>query len=137
MKINIDASCRQGENFIGVGCVARDDRGRFIRARSNVIHRRLQPREAEALSLKEALSWTKTWRDSKCIFETDAKLLVEAVKGTRGRSYYDTIVEDCRDVIKHFEVLLIFAHGSANHVAHILAWETYSKWVSKAPDFML
>ena len=120
IKINVDAACNPGETIAGVGCVARDDSGRFIRARSNIVHGRLQPREAEALGLKEALSWVKEWRASKCVFESDAKLLVDAVQGRRGLSYFDTIAEDCNELLKHFaEVLLVFIHRSANQVAHL------------------
>lgn len=102
--------------------MARDERGKFVRARSNVICGWRQPREAKALSLKEALSWMKQWRRSKVVFESDAKFLVDAVNGERGHSYFDTNAEDCSELIKHFdEVLLVFVHRSANHVAHLLA----------------
>lgn len=63
----------------------RDDHGNFLRAKCSTVDGRRQPREAEALSLKEALSWVKTWRTSKCIFETDAKLLMDTIHGVRGR----------------------------------------------------
>lgn len=63
------------------------------------------------MSLKEALSWIKAWRTSKCIFETDAKLLVDAINGMRGKSFFDTIVIDCTELLKHFEeVLVVFVH---------------------------
>lgn len=52
-------------------------------------------RDEEALRLKEALSWMKEWRTSKCVFKSDTKLLVDAVHGYKGRSMFDTIVEDC------------------------------------------
>lgn len=41
----------------------------------------MQAKEAEALSLKEALLWARRWTSSKCIFETDAKVLVDAIHG--------------------------------------------------------
>lgn len=84
IKINVDAACKQGENLVRVGCIARDDRGHFIRARNNVLRGSFQAREAEALSLKEALSWAKQWRINKIVFESNAKILVEAVNGSRG-----------------------------------------------------
>lgn len=65
--------------FTGLGCVVRDDKCQFIRARSKRLLKRYQSRIAEALSLKEALSWTMQWRSSKCVFETDAKILVDAI----------------------------------------------------------
>lgn len=43
----------------GVGCIIRDDLGRFIRASSKVVQGHLQPREVEAMGVREALSWSK------------------------------------------------------------------------------
>ena len=143
IKINTDAACHVGSDRIGIGCVIRDERGRFLRAMSNVVHGNVQPREAEAIGLKEALTWTKHRRQKKCIFECDTKLLVDAVNGEGGNTYFHSIVDDCIDLIKHFdEVLVVFAHRSANSVAHELARAAYSKsglteWFSTAPDFII
>ncbi|XP_074373281.1 uncharacterized protein LOC141713413 [Apium graveolens] len=105
----------------------RDSRNQFMGARSNLVRGRTIAREAEALSLKEALSWTKERAVTKCIFESDAKLLVDAIHGFKGRSMFDTIVENCSEILKHFEeVLVVFAHRSANTVAHLLAQVAYS-----------
>lgn len=143
VKVNIDASCRRGEQFVGTGCVVRDHTGNFVRARANLVRGRMYAREAEALSLKEALSWMMTWRTSKCIFEMDAKLVVEAIQKSQGQSIFDTIIDDCRELFKHFEeVLVVYVHRSANNVAHLLAQTAYSKsgpqeWCSIAPDFIM
>ena len=40
------------------------------------------------------------------MFESDAKLLVDAVQGRRGLSYFDTIAEDCNELLKHFDEVL-------------------------------
>lgn len=56
ITINVDAACRPEEGIVGMGCVARDATYPFIRSRSNVMNRELQPRETEALSLEVALS---------------------------------------------------------------------------------
>ncbi|XP_074374021.1 uncharacterized protein LOC141714399 [Apium graveolens] len=143
VKINIDAACHDQVGYIGAGCIVRDDRGRFIRARSIKIRGGWQPREAEALSLKEALSWVREWRSSRCVFELDAKIVVEAVYTNGGNSNFHTIIEDCRDILKHFqEVLVVFDHQSANTVAHLLAQAACSmtdqmEWLDTAPDFIL
>lgn len=60
----------------------------------------------------------------------------------KGRTYFHAIVDDCIDTLKHFdEVLVCFAHRSANNVAHSLARAMYSmpglmKWLCIAPDFI-
>ena len=59
VKINVDAAFVQGTDQVWVGCVIRDKEGNFLLARSTVVRARFQPREAEVMSLKEALTWTK------------------------------------------------------------------------------
>ncbi|XP_074378240.1 uncharacterized protein LOC141719767 [Apium graveolens] len=146
VKINTDAPCDINGGWTGLGCVARDDNGHFIRARSKRLQTGHQPRIAEAISLKEALSWTKQWRSRKCIFETDAKSLVDAITGSKdnqGRSTFDTIVDDCKELLKHFEeVSLVFVPRSANSVAHLLARGAHfvsglQEWNTTAPDFII
>ncbi|XP_074374530.1 uncharacterized protein LOC141714933 [Apium graveolens] len=100
----------------------------------------VEPKMAEALSLKEALAWIKDWRSAKVIFESDSKLPVDALTGNRGKSYFDTIVNDCVDLLKHFnDVLVVFTYRSANSVAHTLAKAAHSisgpqEWLNTAPE---
>lgn len=85
----------------------------------------------------------KGWRTHKYVFESDAKLLVDAFHGNRGSSFFDRIVEYCVELFKHFEeVLFVFFHRSANNiVAHLLAQAEYSmsgpqEWCYTAPNFI-
>lgn len=110
-KINVDASYQSGATHIGAGCIIRDDQGRFIRARATRIHGGVSTREAEALSFKEALTWTKNWRKCRCIFELDAKMVVDVVNGASKNSIFHGIIDECKEILKHFEgVLMGFAH---------------------------
>ncbi|XP_074342828.1 uncharacterized protein LOC141680525 [Apium graveolens] len=101
---------------------------------------RLAAREAEALSLREALSRLKGLNYDYCIFESDSKLLVEACKGGDGVSYFHTIVSDCIDLFKHFNhVIVQDMRRSANAVAHLLATHSMSglmEWVDNPTDFI-
>lgn len=45
IKVNIDAACRGQSEFIGMGCVVRDDRRGFVRARSAKARGGMPPRE--------------------------------------------------------------------------------------------
>lgn len=53
-----------------------------------------RPKEADALSLKEALMWTKQLQLDYCIFETDSQTLALACYVKDGSSYFNTIVSD-------------------------------------------
>lgn len=143
IKINIDAACPPGSNYVAVACVVRDGCGSFLRARSNIITGVRTPREAEAMSMREALSWFKNWRTTQCVFESDSKLLIDAILAPGGRSLFDTIVDDCNELSKHYdEVLFEFVPRSANNVAHELARVACSsaglrEWYDIAPEFIL
>lgn len=87
----------------------------------------LHPREVEALSLKEALSWVTELGFGNCVFEMNVKPLADACKSVQGELYFYTLVSDCVDYCKHFEnVLVVFVRRSANVVAHKLARAAYS-----------
>lgn len=73
VKINVDDAVFSDINCIGVGSVIRDECGTFVRARCRRIEGLLNPREAEAVGLKETLSWVKNLNFKKCVFKTDAK----------------------------------------------------------------
>lgn len=56
LKINVDAAVFMIWG-IGIAAVIRDDRGGFVAARAMKLPGSWKPREAEAIALKEALSW--------------------------------------------------------------------------------
>lgn len=127
VKINVDAATFMETKSVGIGSIIRDEQGAFVRVRNQKIDCQLHPREAEAVGLKEALSWTENLGFKNCIFETDAKLVVDAIKENTGCAYFHTIIEDCVDLLKHFDnVLVQFVHRSANVVARTLARATHS-----------
>ncbi|KAL8157102.1 hypothetical protein AgCh_001987 [Apium graveolens] len=96
----------------GTGMVIRNEYGQFLRARNHKLQALYSPREGEAIGLKEALSWVKNFGYRRCVFETDAKELAEALN---------------------------YVPRSANVVAHELARATYAmsdinEWVDTPPD---
>ncbi|KAL8089642.1 hypothetical protein AgCh_039213 [Apium graveolens] len=142
VKINVDASIFGDAETIGVGGVVRDEKGKFLRAMCNQLSGSRTPREAEALSLKEVLTWEKNSGYVRCIIDTDSKLLVDAYNGTTGRFYFHSIVNDYVELVKHFEnVLVPFVHRSANEVAHLLARVSHSmsglrEWEEVVPNYL-
>lgn len=99
-------------------------------------------REAEAISLREAMSWVKELGLKCCVFETDSKVLVLACNGQGGETYFHTITFDCIQLLKHFDQVLVeFVYRSANCVAHELAKAAHSmsglgEWLVTPPDFI-
>lgn len=136
--MNTDAAIFQ-DGTIGVGCVMRDSKGMFLGAKCCRLNGSWSPREAEALSMNEALSWVTLRGGQYCIFETDSQVLVAACKGGQGETIFGTIVGDCIELMKHIKPVLVkFVYRSANCVAHALARATYSmsearEWVNAPP----
>lgn len=90
LKVNIDAAVFLN-GLIGVGAVIRDDQGCFVGARCLRVTGAWKPREAEAIGLKEALSWVIVRGYTKCVFETDSYTLAAACNGSPGRALFGTI----------------------------------------------
>lgn len=106
VKVNVDAAVFQ-DGSIGVGSVVRDMYGQFLSARCRRVNVAWQAREAEAIGLKEALSWVKTMNITHCIFETDSKTLAAACNGKPGEAYFGIIIQDCIRLMKHIDHVLV------------------------------
>lgn len=139
--MNIDAAVFQNRS-IGVGSVLRDSNGQFLYARCRCLDGARQPREAEAIGLKEAMLWVKELGITHCLVETDLKVLVDACNGKPGEAYFGNIVLNCLELIKRIDhVLVKFIYSSANNVAHVLAKAMYSmsglgEWFATLTDFI-
>ncbi|XP_074325881.1 uncharacterized protein LOC141663935 [Apium graveolens] len=126
VKVNVNAAIFQ-DGSIGIRCVIRDSQGQFLYARNRRIVGAWQPREAEAISLREAMTWVKELNFTYCVFETDCKALAEACNGKPGEAYFGTIVLEYVYLLKHINHMLVeFIYRSANNVAHELVKATYS-----------
>ncbi|KAL8158304.1 hypothetical protein AgCh_002850 [Apium graveolens] len=143
VKVNTDAAVFEDMRCVGLGCVARGDTGEFLMARASRHRGLLTPRDAEALGLKEAICWAVEKGFKQCIFETDAKLVVDAIHGSHGRDPFHMIVKDCISLFKHFDdVLVAHVSRSANDLAHLLAKANRSmsdlvqEWVINPPHFI-
>lgn len=120
IKVNVDATCAHN-GHIGVGCVVRNSHGQFIGVRCRQVIGNWSPKETEAISLREALLWTKMLQVDFCEFETDSHVLDSACYEEDGSSYFNTIVGDCKLELNHFNhVLDKFVFRYVNFVAHLL-----------------
>ncbi|KAJ8768806.1 hypothetical protein K2173_023710 [Erythroxylum novogranatense] len=63
IKINTDVATDVGDSGTGIAMVFRDDRGSFLVAKNSIITGTFSPKTAEAIVVKEVLSWLmdKSW----------------------------------------------------------------------------
>lgn len=106
-------------NRLGFGWVLRNDRGTFITCISRVGN--YTPKEAEAMSIREALAWLKLHGFERVNVETDALLVVQNLSKAVDTSSFNLLLLDIKNRISQFNCLTIFfAKWSANWVAHLL-----------------
>lgn len=142
IKVNTDAAVFN-DGSIGVGGVMRNSQGAWMGGRCCKVRGSWTPREAEAIGLKEVLSWVIKKTNTCCIIETDSQVLVNACKGDSGEALFGTIVGDCIQLLKHINPVLVkFVYRSANRVAHAMEKASYSmsdveEWGVTPPEFIM
>lgn len=57
IKVNVDATIFRDPTAYGVGLIARDSKGELVHAHLSYYLGEISPETAEALAIKEALSW--------------------------------------------------------------------------------
>lgn len=140
-KLNVDAALDSNQCVMGFGWVVRDEKGEFVAAKCQPEYGHFQPKEAEAMAIREALSWMKT-HNMRVHIETDSLLVVQGLNSMEKVSYFDLLLLDIKDACSHFvDVSISFVKRSANRIAHLLAWESLSlsdssEWFSSPPPFI-
>lgn len=82
---------------IGFGFVCRGSDGVFLDAVNGNLEAGDDPFLAEALSMREALSWLKERNYSNVCFESDSLLLIAAIRSTSlDSSHAGSIIIDCK-----------------------------------------
>ncbi|KAM6596039.1 hypothetical protein CsatA_006563 [Cannabis sativa] len=123
IKVNVDASIFEGSRNFGIGFVARDDKGLFMEGGSLLKQGFIQPVVAEALGVKEVLSWIKEKGWTGVHVETDCLNVTQALRSAINmRSLFGNIIKDYKALLSDLSnVSVYFVKRSANRVAHSFA----------------
>jgi ribonuclease HI len=128
LKCNVDASFYYLAGATGWGWILRDSRGHFQLAGTNILHSPLNVLEGEAMALKEAMEAVMYRGLSHVIFESDSKLVVDAISSRQaGISEFSMLISNIQSMLRmnnYFEVK--FVKRQANKVAHSLARAAFS-----------
>ncbi|XP_019169469.1 PREDICTED: uncharacterized protein LOC109165240 [Ipomoea nil] len=86
------------------------------------------PHLAEALAVKEALSWSREKGLTRIQVFTDCQVVCGFINGAfQDLSYAGCVIRDCRDLRRHFEVVSFsYISRSVNKLAHALARDARS-----------
>ncbi|XP_031127549.1 uncharacterized protein LOC116029641 [Ipomoea triloba] len=82
LKLNVDAAIDKPHSKMGFGCVLRNDQGHFVAARGSQWSGAYNSREAEAVAIRESLSWVKSHDFDNIIIETDSLQVVQGLNST-------------------------------------------------------
>uniref|UniRef100_A0A803NRL8 RNase H type-1 domain-containing protein n=1 Tax=Cannabis sativa TaxID=3483 RepID=A0A803NRL8_CANSA len=123
VKINVDAALFEDERGFGIGAVARDDKGLLIEGVCKDFQGKVEPLLAEAIGVKEALSWIKLRDWQQVLVEADCMGVVQALRSSLDMvSLFGCVINDCNKLL--FELRnasVFFVKRSANKVAHAFA----------------
>ena len=128
IKLNTDAAIFLSRNRFSFALVARNHEGNLLEAKACCCGGLVSPEVVEAIGIKEALSWIKTKSWVNVVLESDALVVIQAIRSqTPLASYFGRIIQDCRSLLSslsnHF-ISLQFVKRSANTVAHHIAKST-------------
>lgn len=125
VKVNIDAAIFKHFGSYSYSMLARDHDRVLVEANSSCRHGCIVPELAEAIGIREALSWVKGRFTQPVVVETDFLSIVQAIRcGLINFSYLGRVVDDCKSLVsklKKRHVPLKFVKQSTNKVAHFLA----------------
>ncbi|XP_057418993.1 uncharacterized protein LOC130713222 [Lotus japonicus] len=135
IKVNFDASVRR--NLAGIGLVARDEDGEVLAAATLAMVLMQSVGLAEALCFRWALQMAIDLGFRAVCFETDSLQLFQWwLRRSRGSSYLDLIISDCRTLSLAFSNMDVsFVRRSGNSAADFLARgaSSFLVWIEEGP----
>ncbi|XP_073152693.1 uncharacterized protein [Henckelia pumila] len=116
LKCNVDATLLPDPPLVGFGCLVRDSYGIVLAAIHGRVHGSNDPALAEALAIREALSWIKDLHFPSIIVESDALTITDALNNSiLDCSALNLIIEDCKLLARDVSsCTFVFARRSAN-----------------------
>ncbi|KAM6569414.1 hypothetical protein CsatB_017399 [Cannabis sativa] len=120
IKVNVDAALFDGGNRYGCGLVARDHFGMLIEGKMALFSGSVTPKVAEAIGIREALSWIKRHNWQQVTLETDCLTVVQAIRSEVNMiSMFGQIIQECKSLLFELKTIsVLFVKRSANVVAH-------------------
>lgn len=110
------------------GMVARDDKRELLQVKSRLQNGVVSPELAEAMTMKEALSWirARTWR--QVTIEADCPTVVQAnCSKLSMESPFGVVIAECKSIILELnDISLNVIRRSVNMTTHFLAKELCS-----------
>ena len=143
LSITINAALSVLEDRVEWGWIVRDSEGQLIFAACKSQSGTFSPHEAEALGVREVLSWLRGKQLDDVIIESDSQVTINHLRQSSCISPLGSIIDDCKNLASHFaNVCFKFVKRSANKAAHAMAQAALSmsdcmEWHLCPPDFFM
>ncbi|XP_019150943.1 PREDICTED: uncharacterized protein LOC109147742 [Ipomoea nil] len=143
LKLNSDATVNLPAGAMGYGWVLRGDDGSFFAAKNVRVSGTYSIKEAEAMSLREALSWLKNTGMGGVVVEINSQLVYNAILSSSFNSAYGFLVDDIKELASAIgDVEFQCVRRFANCAAHVVAREAFSvagcgEWFDIPPVFLV
>ncbi|KAL8091605.1 hypothetical protein AgCh_034018 [Apium graveolens] len=127
-KVSVDAAVFEDKEGSGFGLITRDSEGMLLQAKTGIFAGVVTPVLAEAMAVKEALSWIDRMKWMDVTLVSDCLVVVQAIRSiTPMRSQFGNVIEECREYLRRLNKIgLYHVKRSANRAAHQLARKSYN-----------
>ncbi|XP_019163064.1 PREDICTED: uncharacterized protein LOC109159406 [Ipomoea nil] len=119
----VDAAVFTATHEASYGVVITQANGNFVAAKNGQVQCMDDVHLAEAIAIKEALSWAKERGILKARVHSDCQMICKLLNGSLpDYTYAGCILSECRDLQRHFDIVSIqYVSRSVNMAAHALA----------------
>uniref|UniRef100_A0A803QGE0 Reverse transcriptase domain-containing protein n=1 Tax=Cannabis sativa TaxID=3483 RepID=A0A803QGE0_CANSA len=123
IKLNVDAAIFDSSSRFGIGFVVRNSVAELLSVVGLYRPGKPDPAVAEAMGIREALSWLKDKSFNQASVESDSLISVQAIHSSVVMySGFGLIIQDCKSLLESLNnVSLRFVKRSANRAAHVVA----------------
>ncbi|KAL8111526.1 hypothetical protein AgCh_019295 [Apium graveolens] len=125
VKVNVDASVFKNAQSFTMGMVMRNHLGEFLACKNMCLPMVNSVLEAEAVGVREALSWIKDLQlhGTKVVVESDSLLTTKAIAGDIVNCLeVGEVLEECKQALQNLPTVAVsFIRKNANKVAHEIA----------------
>lgn len=108
VKITVDAAIFKDKGVSGMGLVVRDHKGHLIIAMIKIFAEVMNPMLAEAIAVKEALSWAKE-TGGATIVESDCLVVIQMIRSVAPMPLkLGQVIEECREIIRKTDNIQLY-----------------------------
>lgn len=120
-----DATLFAESNTYSYAMLARDHEGKLVEAVSSCKQGNIDPELADAIWIREALSWVKSKAWPRVVVEIDCLVVTKANHClSTNLSYLGRVIDECKSLLVELvdrKIMLKFVKRSENKVAHFIA----------------